>query len=85
MAGERIPKKKVLNGKLRNTKPMGKPSTRQEDVVRRDTSQNLGIRGWRRREKTERNGGVVCGRPGPKKGCSAIDGWLDGWMEFDAM
>jgi len=27
---------------------MGKPRTRWEDVVRMDTSQILGIRGWRR-------------------------------------
>jgi hypothetical protein len=28
---------------------VGKPGTRGEDVVRRDTSQILGIRGWMRR------------------------------------
>jgi hypothetical protein len=50
MAGERIPKK-FLNWKLRNTRPVGKPRTRREDVVRRDTSQNLGMTGWRRRAK----------------------------------
>jgi hypothetical protein len=44
---ERIPKEKVLNGKFDNTRPVGKPRTRWEDVVRRDTS--LGMRGWRRR------------------------------------
>ena len=41
--------KKALNGKFYNTRPVGKPRTRWEDVVRRDTSQILGIRRWRRR------------------------------------
>jgi hypothetical protein len=45
---ERIPKK-VLNRKFRNKIPVGKPSTRWEDIVRRDTSQIVEIRGWRRR------------------------------------
>jgi hypothetical protein len=40
--------KKFLNGKL-YTRPMGKPRTRWEDVVRRDTSQVPRKRGWRRR------------------------------------
>jgi len=44
---ERIPNK-VLNGKFHNTRPAGKPRRRWEDVVRRDTSQILGIRGWMR-------------------------------------
>jgi len=39
----------VLNGKSHNRKPVGKPRTGWEDVVLRDTSQVLGIRGWRRR------------------------------------
>jgi len=42
-------KKKVLSGKFRNKRPVGKPRTRWEDVVRRDTSQILGILEWRRR------------------------------------
>jgi hypothetical protein len=40
--------KKVFKGKLHNTRLMGKPRTRQKDVFQRDTSQILGIRGWRR-------------------------------------
>jgi len=36
---------KVLNGKFHNRRAVGKPRTRWEDVVRRDTSQILGIRG----------------------------------------
>jgi hypothetical protein len=46
--GERIPEK-VLNGKFHNKRPLGKPRTRWEYVVLRDTSQILGIRGWRGR------------------------------------
>jgi hypothetical protein len=41
--------KKVINGKFHNTRPVGKPRRRWEDVVRRDTSQILGIRGYRSR------------------------------------
>jgi hypothetical protein len=43
MKEERIPKK-VLNGNLRTTRPVGRPRTRWADVV-----QLLGTRGWRRR------------------------------------
>jgi len=46
--GERIPEK-VLSGKFHNKRLVGKPRTRQEDTVQRDTSQILGIQGWRRR------------------------------------
>jgi hypothetical protein len=48
------PKIKDLSGKFRNKRPMGKPRTKWEDVVRRDTSQILGIRGWRRRAEDEK-------------------------------
>jgi hypothetical protein len=41
--------KKVLNGKLRTTRSVGRPRTRWADVVQRDVLQLLGIRGWRRR------------------------------------
>jgi len=47
MDDERIPKK-FLNVKCHYIRQMGKPRRRWEDVVRRDTSQILGIRGWRR-------------------------------------
>jgi len=46
---------------LRNSEainPVGKPKTRWEDVVRRDTSQILGTRGGGEEWKTEKNGGV---------------------------
>jgi hypothetical protein len=42
-------KKKVLNGKFHNKRPMGKPRRSWDDVNRRDKSQILGIRKWRRR------------------------------------
>jgi len=40
MEDEKIPKE-VFSGKFHNTRPMGKPRTSWEDVVRRDTSQIL--------------------------------------------
>jgi hypothetical protein len=46
---------------LRNNEdinPVGKPRTRWEDVVRRDTSQILGTRCGGEEWKTEKNGGV---------------------------
>ena len=47
MEEERIPKK-ILNGNLHTTRPVGRPRTRWADVVQRDTLQLLGIRGrWR--------------------------------------
>ena len=48
MEDGRIPNK-VINVKFHNTRPVGKPRMRWEDVVRRDTSQILGITEWRRR------------------------------------
>jgi len=48
MEDERIPKK-VLNGKFHNTRLVGKPRPRREDIVQMDASQILGIRGRRRR------------------------------------
>ena len=48
MEEERIPKK-VLNGNLHTTRPVGRPRSRWADVVQRDALQLLGIRGWRRR------------------------------------
>jgi hypothetical protein len=40
--------KNVLNGKLHNTRQMGKPGIRKEYVIWRDTSQILGKQGLRR-------------------------------------
>jgi hypothetical protein len=59
MEDERIPKK-VLNGKFHETRPVGKPEIRWEDVIRRDTSKIRGIqvRGGADEQKTEKNGGV---------------------------
>jgi hypothetical protein len=65
MEDERIPKK-VRTGKFHTKRPVGKPRRRRKDVVRRDTSQILGIRGWRRQKKM---GASSAGRPGPRTGC----------------
>jgi len=43
----KIPQK-IFNGKFHNTRPVEKPRTRWENVVRMDSSQILGLRGWRR-------------------------------------
>jgi len=48
MEEERIPKK-VLNGNFYTTRPVERPRTRWADVVQKDATQLLGIRGWRRR------------------------------------
>ena len=68
----KIPEK-VLNGKVHNARPVGKPRTRWEDVVLKDTSKLLGIGGLGQ-QKTEKSGGIFWGRPGPRRGCSAMNG-----------
>jgi hypothetical protein len=60
---------KVLNGKFHNKSAVGKPRTRGDDVVRSDISLILGIRGWGRPAEHRDEW-----RPGPRRGCSAIDG-----------
>ena len=40
--------KKVLNEKIHNTTQVRKPTKRREDVVRGETSQIIGIQGWRK-------------------------------------
>ena len=52
MEEERIPKK-VLNGNLHTTRPLGRPRNRWANVVQRDAFQLLGIRGWRRRDENK--------------------------------
>ena len=47
--GRRKGSKKILNGNIHTTRPVGRPRTRWADVVQRDALQLLGIRGWRRR------------------------------------
>jgi hypothetical protein len=37
--------KRVLNGNFHTTRPVGRPRTRWADMVKRDASQLLGIRG----------------------------------------
>jgi hypothetical protein len=67
---ESIPRK-ALNGKLYNRRSVGKLRTRWKDVVRRDALQvKLGI---------EKNEGAFSGRPGPRRGCSFVQGWTDGF------
>jgi hypothetical protein len=60
--------KKFLNGKFHNKRAVRKSRTRGEDV-RRDTSQILGIRGWRRPAEHRDEWS-----PGPRNGCNAIEG-----------
>jgi hypothetical protein len=40
---------KNSNRKFQNKRPVGKTRKREEDLVWMDTSQILGIRGWKRR------------------------------------
>jgi len=47
MEEERIPKK-ILGGKFHNTRLVAKPKTRQENVIKRDAVQILGMRAWRK-------------------------------------
>jgi len=47
---------------------MGKPRTRWEDVVRRDTLQILGIQGWSRRAEDREEWGHLLGRVRVPKG-----------------
>jgi hypothetical protein len=49
---------KVLNGKLPNTRPMGKPRARWKDVVWRNTSRILGMKERsRKQERIEASAG----------------------------
>ena len=47
------------------------------DVVWRDTSHIIGIRGWRRRPEEREEWRLLLRESGPRRGCSAIDGWMD--------
>jgi hypothetical protein len=70
------PKKSfILNGTFHNTRPVGRPRTNWAYVVQRDALKLLVIRGWRRRAENRDEW-----RPRSGKGCSAIHGWMDGWM-----
>jgi hypothetical protein len=53
LEGKRIPKK-ILNGKCHNRRPVGKPRTRWEDVLK-DTSQILEYEDGGDEQKTEKN------------------------------
>jgi len=50
--------KKVLNGKCHNTRKVGKPGIRWEDVVLRDTTQILEYEDGGDEQKAEKNGGA---------------------------
>ena len=67
MEDETIPKT-VLDGKFHNRRPMGKPRTRWKDVVRRNTSQILGIRGWRRQSEDRKEWWRLLMEAGNQKG-----------------
>jgi hypothetical protein len=43
----RMKEERVLNGNFHTTRPVGRPRTTWADMVQRDASQLLGIRGWR--------------------------------------
>jgi hypothetical protein len=74
MEEESIPKR-ALNGHFRTTRPVERPRTRWANVVQRDALQLLGIR--KVKLQIGINGGVLWGRPGPGRGCSAIYGSVD--------
>jgi hypothetical protein len=73
MGDERIPKK-VLNGKFHNLKPVGKPSTIREDVIRRKTSQILRIQVSRRRAEDREEWRHNLRKARLRRGCSTIHG-----------
>ena len=76
MEDERI-LKRVLNGKFHNIRPVEKPRKRWEDTVQGDTSQILGIQGWRRQTEDREEWKSLLRVVMPWKGCCAIDGWTD--------
>ena len=77
---ERITKK-VLNGNIYTTRPVGGQRTRWADVVQRDALQMLGIRGWRRRAENRDEWRGLMRRPRPGRGCSAIYEWMDRYID----
>jgi hypothetical protein len=56
--------KEILDVKFHNIRPLGKPRTRWEDDFQRDTSQVLGIGGWRRQRRMAASNGVGQGPEG---------------------
>ena len=72
MEDERI-SQKFLNVKFRKIRPRGKPRTRRKDVIGRETSKTLGIRGWRRRAEDREEWRRLVMTSGPRRGCSVID------------
>ena len=76
------PQNKVFNGKFHNTIPVGRPRNRWADVIQRGALQVLGIRGWRRRAENRGEWRYFLGRRRRERGCSAIHGGVDGWMDY---
>jgi hypothetical protein len=66
--GRRNYPKKILDGKFHNRRPVGKPRTRWKDVVRRNTSQILEIRGWRRQAEDRKEWWRLLREAGTQKG-----------------
>jgi len=66
---------KVLNGKFYNTRPVEKPRTRWEDVVRR----NMSCPRSKRMEETSRRQRRM--EASPEGGQDPEDGWIEGWMD----
>jgi len=59
---------------------VGKPRTKWEDVVRRDITNPRNTRMEETSRRQRRREASSESRPGPRRGCSAVDGWMDGWM-----
>jgi len=70
---KKIPRK-ALNGKFYNTRQVGKPRTRSEDVVRRNTSCPRS----KRMEETSRRQRRM--EASPEGGHNPEDGWMGEWV-----
>jgi hypothetical protein len=76
MENERIPQKRFLMGNL-ITQDQWENQEQDGRTLSGGThhrSQEYEVGGDK--QKTEQNGGVFRGRPGPRRGCSAIDRWM---------
>jgi len=72
--GDERTQKKVLNGKFHNARPVGKQEQDGRTSSGGTHRRSLEYEGGGNEQKTEKNGGVFRGRPGSRRGCSAIDG-----------